>query len=106
MSNVKAVNLAEKLVPFSEARELGEFNGCALHRVVLPAGACCETRTGAVDFFHVIKGSLEIELAEELVELGRGEMYVVPAGTSCRAAALEETEVLLIDRAAGPARLH
>ncbi len=106
MSNVKAVNLAEKLVPFSEERQIGEFNGRPLRRVTLAAGACCDTSAGAVDFFHVVKGALEIELPEELVELTRGEMYVVPAGTGCRAAALEETEVMLIDRSAGPAHLH
>ncbi len=106
MSKVKEVNLAEKLVPFSEERLPGEFNGRPLRLLKLAAGADCETVPEGVDFFHVVKGALEIELPEELVELGRGEMYVVPAGTPCVATALDETEVMVIDVTAGPARLH
>jgi mannose-6-phosphate isomerase-like protein (cupin superfamily) len=49
------------------------------------------------DFFLVISGRLLIDLRDRTVELGPGELFVVPRGIEHRPRALQETEVLLIE---------
>jgi mannose-6-phosphate isomerase-like protein (cupin superfamily) len=49
------------------------------------------------DFFLVVSGRLLIDLRDRTVELGPGELFVVPRGVEHRPRALQETEVLLIE---------
>jgi mannose-6-phosphate isomerase-like protein (cupin superfamily) len=49
------------------------------------------------DFFLVLRGRLTIQLKDGEVELGPGELYVVPRGVKHRPVALEETHLLLIE---------
>ena len=49
------------------------------------------------DFFLVISGRLLVDLRDRTVELGPGELFVVPKGVEHRPRALQETEVLLIE---------
>ena len=49
------------------------------------------------DLFLVLKGRLTIQLRDGDVELGPGELYVVPRGVEHCPKADEETHVLLIE---------
>jgi mannose-6-phosphate isomerase-like protein (cupin superfamily) len=49
------------------------------------------------DFFLVLDGHLTIQLRDRDVELGRGEMFVVPRGIEHCPKADEEAHVLLIE---------
>lgn len=49
------------------------------------------------DFFLVLKGEIDIEMRDQTVTLGPGEMYVVPKGVEHRPVAREEAHVLLIE---------
>lgn len=49
------------------------------------------------DLFLVISGRLLVDLRDRTVELGPGELFVVPRGVEHRPRALQETEVLLIE---------
>jgi mannose-6-phosphate isomerase-like protein (cupin superfamily) len=49
------------------------------------------------DFFLVLDGHLTIQLRDRDVELGRGEMFVVPRGMEHCPKADEEAHVLLIE---------
>ena len=49
------------------------------------------------DFFLVLEGRLTIQLRDRDVELGPGELYVVPRGVEHCPRADEETHVLLIE---------
>jgi mannose-6-phosphate isomerase-like protein (cupin superfamily) len=49
------------------------------------------------DFFLVVSGHLTIHLRDRDVELGPGELFVVPRGLEHCPDASEETEVLLIE---------
>ncbi|MBE3636929.1 cupin domain-containing protein [Mangrovicoccus algicola] len=106
MSNVKTVDLADRMTAFTERTEPGEFNGRPLRRLRLRAGEACDPFPAAVEFFHVLRGRLEIETGAERIVLERGEMHVVPAGTACHAVALEHAELLVIDPARQDTRLH
>jgi mannose-6-phosphate isomerase-like protein (cupin superfamily) len=50
----------------------------------------------------VLKGRLRIEMRDGDVELGPGELYVVPKGVEHRPVAEEEVEILLIEPAGTP----
>ncbi|HEY3588394.1 MAG TPA: cupin domain-containing protein, partial [Myxococcaceae bacterium] len=54
------------------------------------------------DFFLVLKGRLRIELRDGNVELGPGEIYVVPKGVEHRPVADEEAHILLIEPTGTP----
>lgn len=54
------------------------------------------------DFFLVLKGRLRIELRDRNVELGQGEVFVVPKGVEHRPVAEEEVHLLLIEPTGTP----
>ena len=54
------------------------------------------------DFFLVLKGRIRIELRDGDVDLGRGELFVVPKGVEHRPVADEEAHILLIEPTGTP----
>lgn len=50
------------------------------------------------ELFLILKGHLRIELEDRSVELGEGELFVVPKGVRHNPVADEECQVLLIER--------
>ena len=54
------------------------------------------------DFFLVLKGRLKIELRDQTIELGPGELFVVPKGAEHRPVADEEVHLLLIEPTGTP----
>ena len=54
------------------------------------------------DFFLVLAGHLTIELRDRNVELGPGELFVVPKGVEHRPVAKDEVHILLIEPTGTP----
>ena len=54
------------------------------------------------DFFLVLSGRLTIDLRDRSVELGPGDLFVVPAGVEHRPRASEPAEILLIEPSGTP----
>ena len=50
------------------------------------------------ELFFVLKGSLQIEMEDRVVELGEGEMFVVPKGVRHNPVADQECHLMLIER--------
>jgi mannose-6-phosphate isomerase-like protein (cupin superfamily) len=101
----ESINLAEKLAMFSEhwsPKIVGSFNGHDLLVVKLKGEFVWHSHPDTDDFFHVLKGRLKIEMRDGDVELGPGEIYVVPKGVEHRPVAEEEVELLLIEPAGTP----
>ena len=99
------VNLAEKLATFSEhyrPRTVGQFNGHDLMVAKLKGPFVWHKHDETDDFFLVLKGRMRIELRDGLVELGPGELYVVPKGVEHRPVADEEAHILLIEPTGTP----
>ena len=99
------INLAEKLAAFSEhyqPRTVGQFNGHDLMVVKLKWPFVWHVHDDTDDFFLVLKGRLRIELRSGSVELGAGEIYVVPKGVEHRPVADEEVHLLLIEPTGTP----
>jgi len=99
------VNLAEKLAGFREhyqPRTVAEFNGNDVMVVKLKGEFVWHKHDETDDFFLVLKGRLRIELRDGNVELGPGDLYVVPKGVEHRPVADEEAHILLIEPTGTP----
>jgi mannose-6-phosphate isomerase-like protein (cupin superfamily) len=96
----KAVNLSEKLATFSEhwqPRTVAGFNGHDVMVVKARGEFAWHRHDDTDDFFLVLQGRLRIELRDTIVELGPGEMFIVPKGVEHRPVAQEEVHMLLIE---------
>ena len=49
--------------------------------------------------FLVVKGQMRLHLRDRIVELGEGELFVVPRGVEHKPEALEEVEALIFEPA-------
>ncbi|SRR6266498_2107598 len=99
------VNLDEKLSRFSDywsPRTVGQFNGHDIMVVKSKGEFVWHSHADTDDFFLVLKGHLRIELRDRTVELGPGELFVVPMGVEHRPVADEEVHLLLIEPAGTP----
>jgi len=92
--------LAEKLSLFNEhfsPRIVGELNDYKLEVVKAKGEFVWHSHPDTDDFFLVLAGRLTIQLRDGNVELGPGELCVVPLGVEHCPRADEEAHVLLIE---------
>jgi len=98
MSN--GIDLSEKLSTFSEhwsPRTVTQFNNCDVMVVKVKGEFVWHKHDDTDDFFLVLKGMLDIQLRDQTITLGPGQMYVVPKGVEHRPVAREEVHLLLIE---------
>ena len=92
------VNLTEALATFDEAfrpRTVGTLNDLKLMVVKVKGEFVWHTHPETDDFFLVLSGHLTIQLRDRNVELGPGDLYVVPRGVEhCPKG---DAEILLIE---------
>jgi len=101
----KAVDLAGKLAAFDEhwaPRIIARYNDNKVVVVKVLGEFVWHSHPDTDDFFLVLDGRLTIELRDGEVELGPGQLYVVPRGVEHRPRADVETQVLLIEPAGTP----
>lgn len=94
------INLAEKLALLERPYEpgiVGYINDYKLQIVKVKGPFVWHKHDETDDFFLVLNGHLTIHLRDRDVELGPGELFVVPRGVEHCPDAEEETEVLLIE---------
>jgi mannose-6-phosphate isomerase-like protein (cupin superfamily) len=100
------VNLAEKLASFDEhfsPKIVGELNNYKLEVVKAKGEFVWHKHADTDDFFLVLKGRLTIQLRNrEDVELGEGDLFVVPRGVEHCPRADEEAHILLIEPVGTP----
>lgn len=96
----RAINLAEKLGRINEAwspRVVAEMNDYQFKLVKLRGEFVWHSHADTDETFIVIEGHLSIELRDGRVDLGPGEMYVVPRAVEHRPIAEDECHVMLIE---------
>ena len=95
------VDLAEALASFDEAfqpRIVGRYNDCKIMVAKTRGEFVWHAHPDTDDFFLVLDGRLTIQLRDSAdVELGPGEMYVVPRGVEHCPRAEPEAHILLIE---------
>ena len=95
-----AVHVFEKLGRVSDhwaPKIVAQFNGHDILVVKMKGEFVWHQHADTDDFFFVLKGHMVIELRDGRVELGPGDLYVVPRGVEHRPIATEEAELLLIE---------
>ena len=101
----ESVNLAAKLATFSahwSPKTVAEFNGDDVMVVKVQGEFVWHSHADTDDFFLVLQGRLTIELRDRKVQLGPGELFVVPKGVEHRPVAEEEVHLLLIEPSGTP----
>jgi mannose-6-phosphate isomerase-like protein (cupin superfamily) len=94
------VNLAETLATFDEPfspRIVGRYNGNKLQVAKTRGEFVWHAHPDTDDFFLVVNGQLTIRLRDREIELGPGDLYVVPAGVEHCPVSEEGAEILLIE---------
>lgn len=94
------VNLAEKLATFEETFQpkiVGYYNDSKILVAKIKGEFVWHAHSDTDDFFLVISGRLTIQLRDGDVELGPGELYVVPRGAEHCPRSEEGAEILLIE---------
>ena len=94
------VNLADKLALLDESYRpgiVGYLNDYKLAVVKVRGEFVWHKHDDTDDFFLVLSGRLTIQLRDRDVELGPGELFVVPRGVEHCPKADEEAHVLLIE---------
>jgi mannose-6-phosphate isomerase-like protein (cupin superfamily) len=105
MTDHRGINLAGKLGQFHDhwsPRTITTFNGHDVMVVKVKGEFNWHSHPDTDDFFLVLSGRLTIRLRDDDVELGPGELYVVPAGVEHQPCTAEEAEVLLIEPSGTP----
>jgi mannose-6-phosphate isomerase-like protein (cupin superfamily) len=96
------IDLAEKLACFDERwspRIVAELNGQQVKLAKLEGSFVWHSHVDADELFLVLQGTLTIELRDGRVELGAGQMVVVPRGVEHLPVADGEVHVLLFEPA-------
>ena len=94
------VNLREKLASFDEhfqPKIVGYYNDDKIQVGKIEGEFVWHSHPETDDFFLVLKGRLTIQLRDRDVELGPGELFVVPRGVEHCPRADEEAQILLIE---------
>ena len=94
------INLAAKFATFSERwspRVVAEMNDYQFKIVRIEGGFVWHRHPDTDEVFIVIEGEMAIEFRDGRVELGSGEMYVVPRGVEHRPVADRECRILLVE---------
>lgn len=99
---ITKVNLAEKFGKLDEhwsPRVVGELDGNYLVKIAKLEGSFTWHKHDKEDeLFLVMSGRLMIELEDQKLELGPGEMVVIPAGVMHNPIAEAECQVLVFEK--------
>jgi mannose-6-phosphate isomerase-like protein (cupin superfamily) len=99
---VDKVNLAQKLSQIQEhwrPRIIGELNGQEVKLVKCQGEFVWHHHEIEDELFLVVRGRLRVDFVDRSIELGPGELLIVPHGVEHRTVADEEVEVLLFEPA-------
>lgn len=104
-SSRRAVNLADKLSQSDDhwsPRTVAQFNGHDVMVAKVKGEFVWHHHSDTDDLFLVLSGRITIRLRDGDVEMGPGELFVVPVGVEHQPFAANEAEVLLIEPTGTP----
>jgi len=97
-----AINFSEKFAQFSDLwspRIIARMNDYHFKLARIQGEFIWHSHPETDEVFIVFKGSMQIHLRGEVVDLNAGEMYVVPKGIEHKPSADQECQILLIEPA-------
>ncbi len=102
---IDKVNLAEKLASFDELfspRIVARYNDEKIQVAKTKGEFVWHSHPDTDDLFLVVSGTLHVDLRDGTVEVGPGELLVVPRGVEHRPRADQEVQLVLIERQGTP----
>jgi len=102
MAEVEKIDIAAKFAMFSEhwrPKVVAALNGQEVRLVKVKGVFPWHRHAEAEEMFLVWRGRFRVEFRDRVVDLGPGEMVVVPRGIEHRTAADEEAEILIFEMA-------
>ena len=97
-SAISPAEIAASLTELWSPRVIGEVDDAYIKVARVHGTLAWHSHADEDELFLVLKGRLAIELEERTVELGEGEMFVVPKGVRHNPVAEHECHLLLIER--------
>jgi len=98
--NYKAINFADKFSLFDEhwsPKVIAQMNDYQFKIVKVHGDFVFHDHPDTDETFIVLEGSLRIDFQDGHVDIGPGEMYVVPKGVEHKPCAKDEVKMLLIE---------
>jgi mannose-6-phosphate isomerase-like protein (cupin superfamily) len=98
--NYKAVNLEQKLGLFNDhwaPKVIAEMNDYQFKVVKIKGDFIWHDHKETDETFIVLAGKLRIDFRDGHVDIGAGEMYVVPKGVEHKPYAADEVRMMLIE---------
>lgn len=99
---MEVVNLREKLSQFSsywDPRIVGELNGQQVKLVKFQGEFVWHRHEAEDELFLVVRGELEMQLRDRVLEVREGELVIVPRGVEHCPRARDEVHVMLFEPA-------
>jgi len=100
---MEKVSLAEKFAQITEhwrPQVVGELNGQEVKLVKFQGEFVWHHHAAEDELFLGVRGRFRVEFRDHVVELGPGELVIVPRGVEHRTVAASEAEVLVFEPAA------
>ena len=97
---MEVVNIKEKFTLFTEQwspKIIGQLNGQDVKLAKLQGEFVWHDHKNEDELFYIIKGTLQIEFRDKMIELQEGEMLIIPKGIEHKPIAEEEVWVLLFE---------
>ena len=97
---MQKINIAQKLAAFDEhwsPKIIGQVNDCHVKLAKLKGEFIWHTHDDEDEMFLVVKGRLTMRFRHKSVEVGEGEIIIVPRGVEHLPVAEEEVHVMLIE---------
>lgn len=100
---MEKVSLAEKFAQITEhwrPKVVGELNGQEVKLVKFQGEFVWHHHAAEDELFLGVRGQFRVEFRDHVVQLGPGELVIVPRGVEHRTVAASEAEVLVFEPAA------
>jgi len=100
MSVHEAINFQDKLSRFTDhwaPKVVAQMNDYQLKLVKIQGEFVWHSHADTDEVFIVLDGRMRIELRDGAVDLGPGEMFVVPKGVEHKPSAPDECRILLVE---------
>jgi mannose-6-phosphate isomerase-like protein (cupin superfamily) len=95
---VSPAKVAASLQEFWSPRVIGEVDDAYIKVARVRGTLAWHSHENEDELFYILKGRLRLEMEHDTVELGEGEMFIVPKGVRHNPVADAECHVLLIER--------
>jgi mannose-6-phosphate isomerase-like protein (cupin superfamily) len=95
---INPTTVAEHLSELWSPRVIGEVDDSYVKVAKVHGDLDWHRHADEDELFLVLKGRLRLEFEDDAVELGEGDLYVVPKGVLHHPVAVEETLVMLFER--------